>query len=84
MNAVDFILAGMLAAATPMLLAALGEMVTERSVVASDGSRVDLQADTICVHGDTPGSDDLAARIRGALEAAGVAVRAIGDGAVSG
>jgi len=33
MNAVDFILAGMLAAATPMLLAALGEMVVERSGV---------------------------------------------------
>ena len=55
------------------------KMVTERSVVASDGSRVTLDADTICVHGDTPGSDDLAAKIRAAFEAAGVAVRAIGD-----
>lgn len=37
MNAVEFILAGMLAAATPMLLAALGEMVTERSGVLNLG-----------------------------------------------
>ncbi|MES2432799.1 MAG: ABC transporter permease [Pseudomonadota bacterium] len=37
MNAVDFILAGMLAAATPMLLAALGEMVVERSGVLNLG-----------------------------------------------
>jgi len=54
-------------------------MVKERSVVAIDGSVVPLEADTICVHGDTPGSDDLAARIRAGLEAAGIAVRPIGS-----
>ena len=54
-------------------------MVKERSVVAIDGSVVPLEADTICVHGDTPGSDDLAARIRAGLEAAGVVVRPIGS-----
>ena len=53
-------------------------MVTERTVVAIDGSVVPLDADTICVHGDTPGSDQLAARIRVGLEAAGVIVRSIG------
>src|SRR5262245_54773788 len=53
-------------------------MVKERSVVAVDGSVVPLEVDTMCVHGDTPGSDDLAAKIRAGLEAAGVAVKAIG------
>lgn len=53
-------------------------MVKERTVVAIDGSVVPLEADTICVHGDTPGSDDLAARIRKGLEAAGATVKAIG------
>ena len=53
-------------------------MVKERTVVAIDGSVVALEADTICVHGDTPGSDDLAAKIRAGLEAAGVTVKAIG------
>jgi UPF0271 protein len=53
-------------------------MVKERSVVAMDGSVVQLEADTICVHGDTPGSDDLAAKIRAGLERAGVTVKAIG------
>lgn len=53
-------------------------MVTDRNVVAIDGSVVPLEADTICVHGDTPGSDDLAARIRAGLEAAGASVIAIG------
>jgi UPF0271 protein len=54
-------------------------MVKERTVVATDGSTVALEADTICVHGDTPGSDALAARIRAGLEAAGIAVKAIGQ-----
>src|SRR2546422_5235736 len=53
-------------------------MATDRTVVAIDGSVVALDADTMCVHGDTAGSDDLAAKIRAGLEAAGIAVRAIG------
>jgi UPF0271 protein len=53
-------------------------MVKDRSVVASDGSVVPLEADTICVHGDTPGADDLAAKIRMGLEQAGIVVRAVG------
>ena len=54
------------------------KMVKEKQVVAIDGSVVPLQADTICVHGDTRGSDQLAARIRAGFEAAGVTVKAIG------
>jgi UPF0271 protein len=53
-------------------------MVKDRTVVAIDGSVVPLQADTICVHGDTPGSDDLAAKIRSGFEAAGITVKPIG------
>src|SRR5262245_49755857 len=53
-------------------------MAKERTVVAIDGTVVPLVAETICVHGDTPGSDVLAARIRAGFEAAGVTVKAIG------
>jgi UPF0271 protein len=53
-------------------------MAKDRTVVAVDGSVVPLEADTMCVHGDTPGSDDLAAKIRAGLEASGVTVKAIG------
>jgi UPF0271 protein len=53
--------------------------VKDRTVVAIDGSIVALEADTICVHGDTPGSDDLAEKIRAGLEAAGITVQAIGQ-----
>jgi UPF0271 protein len=53
--------------------------VKDKNVVAIDGSVVPLEADTICVHGDTPGSDQLAAKIRAGFEAAGVTVKAIGQ-----
>lgn len=54
-------------------------MVREGAVIAIDGSRVALEADTICVHGDTPGSAALAARLRNALQEAGIEVAAIGS-----
>jgi UPF0271 protein len=54
-------------------------MVKQQTVTAIDGSTVPLEADTICVHGDTPGSDELAVKIRAGLEQAGVTVKAIGE-----
>ena len=50
-------------------------LAKDRSVVAIDGSIVHLRADTICVHGDTPGADELAAKLRQALERAGIEVK---------
>jgi UPF0271 protein len=52
-------------------------MVHEQGVTTTDGTRVPLQVDTICVHGDTPGAAEMARRIRSALEQAGVVVRAM-------
>ncbi len=53
-------------------------MVTERAVVSLDGTVLPIEADTMCVHSDTPGADRLAAQIRSALEAAGVTVETFG------
>jgi UPF0271 protein len=53
-------------------------MVRDRAVQAIDGTVVPLDADTICVHGDTPGADLLAAQLRAGLEAAGIVVQSIG------
>ena len=50
-------------------------MVTEGVVIGIDGSPVPIVADTLCVHGDTPGAGRLAASLRRGLEAAGVVVR---------
>ena len=48
----------------------------ERMVIATDGTRVPLDVQTICVHGDTPGAAVLASRIRQALGDAGIQVSA--------
>ncbi len=50
-------------------------MARDHTVVAIDGTTIGMEADTICVHSDTPGADVLAARLRAALVAAGVDVR---------
>ena len=49
-------------------------MATGREIRASDGSQLVVSASSVCVHGDTPGARELARRIRGTLEAAGVEV----------
>jgi UPF0271 protein len=52
-------------------------IVRERTVVATDGTILTLEAETLCVHSDTPGADQLAAELRAGLEAAGVRVCAV-------
>jgi UPF0271 protein len=47
-------------------------------VEAVDGARVEVRAESICCHGDTPGAVAIAASVRRALEAAGVTVAAPG------
>ena len=47
-------------------------LVTEGKVTTITGEAIELQADTICLHGDTPGSVQLAAALREAFERAGV------------
>jgi UPF0271 protein len=49
-------------------------LVTDGEVRASDGSRVAVSFETLCVHGDTPGAATLARRIRQELRALGVSV----------
>lgn len=49
-------------------------LVTTGMVTASDGSRVRIDAQSICVHGDTPGAVALARAVRRALADAGVTV----------
>jgi UPF0271 protein len=48
----------------------------DRMIVAVDGTRVPLDVQTICVHGDTRGAAVLASRIRTALSDAGIEVKA--------
>lgn len=48
------------------------QLAVEGRVSAVDGSKVRVQAETICLHGDTPGAAALASRVREALTEAGV------------
>ncbi len=52
-------------------------MVTEGRVKAVDGSDVEVQADTLCIHGDEPGAVVFAKAIRAALGEAGIRVKAV-------
>lgn len=50
----------------------------EGRVTASNGETIPLAADTLCIHGDTPGAAEIARAVRRRLEAAGVEVRPMG------
>jgi UPF0271 protein len=50
-------------------------IATEKRIAARDGTVIPLAADTLCLHGDTPGAVAHARAVRAALEAAGIAVR---------
>ena len=50
------------------------EMATSGTVTARDGSTLRVDAQSICVHGDSPGAVEMAKAIREALDEAGVTV----------
>jgi UPF0271 protein len=49
----------------------------EGCVVAADGSRVRVDAETLCLHGDTPGAVQMARTVRERLESSGVRIVAL-------
>lgn len=60
---------------TGMVVARAIKMVRDKQVIAVDGSTIALQADTICLHGDTPGAAEHARAVRAGLEAAGISIK---------
>ena len=51
-------------------------LVRDGRVRSHDGSFVSIEADTLCVHGDTPGAPAILRAVRAALVADGIALRA--------
>ena len=51
-------------------------MVTDGVITAVDGNDVTVTAESICVHGDSPGAVQMAAQVRAALQRAGVTIGA--------
>lgn len=61
--------------------AAAGQAVTiarHGRVIARDGTALTVSAETLCLHGDNKHAVEIARAVRGALEAAGVKVQALG------
>ena len=54
------------------------QMVTAGTATTIDGGQIEVEADSLCVHGDTPGAVDMARSLRRELEAAGVKVVPLG------
>lgn len=55
------------------------KMVTHQCVTAIDGTTVPISAQTICVHGDTPGAVTMIKTIRAQLEEKGIQLKAFGE-----
>ncbi|MCH7625462.1 MAG: LamB/YcsF family protein [Chloroflexi bacterium] len=54
------------------------KMVTEGKAIAINGDEIEVQADSLCLHGDTPGAVDMAKSLKRELEAAGVEIVPVG------
>lgn len=52
------------------------QIAVDHTVVAADGSTIPIEAQSLCVHGDTPGAVAIARAVRSALDTAGVAMQA--------
>ncbi|WP_118082805.1 5-oxoprolinase subunit PxpA [Streptomyces sp. CC0208] len=51
-------------------------LARNRAVSARSGARIEVEARSLCLHGDTPGAVELARRVRERLESSGVRVEA--------
>ena len=49
-------------------------LVTEGRITATDGTDIEVRADSVCVHGDSPGSVSMARAVRDSLERAGARI----------
>jgi 5-oxoprolinase (ATP-hydrolysing) subunit A len=63
---------------TEEVIARTVRMVRDGIVRATNGEDIPMRVDTICTHGDTPGSHELTRQLRVSLERAGVIVTAVG------
>lgn len=54
-------------------------LALDSTVIAHDGSVLTVNAQTVCLHGDTPGAVALAQAVRERLEVHGVSIRSVGQ-----
>ena len=58
-------------------------LARDRVAVASNGTRVSVRADTLCLHGDTPGAEAIARRIHERFRAEGIRIAPLEPGRTS-
>lgn len=56
------------------IAARMVRLAVEGRITAVDGTEIDVRADSICTHGDSPGAVDIARALRAALTAAGIEI----------
>ena len=69
--------AGAVHSSNDVIAAQAVSIAVDHQVVASTGEVISIVADTVCIHGDTPGAAAAARQLRAALERNGVEIRAI-------
>ena len=72
-------LAGAILASPQAAAAQAVSIASQAQATSHDGKVVPVHADTLCIHGDTPGAPDYARAVRAALEAAGVTISRLGQ-----
>lgn len=70
---------GALIASDEALAAQALAIATGEPLTASDGSPIHVVAHSLCIHSDSPGSEQTALRIAGVMASKGIAVRAPGE-----
>lgn len=55
------------------------KMITKGKVTAVDGTEIDVEADTICVHGDNPEAVELVKHLKTSLESKGIQIKPMKD-----
>jgi UPF0271 protein len=55
------------------------KLINEGGVESVEGEFTRIEADSICVHGDSPGAIEMARQIRATLERSGIAIRSFSD-----
>jgi UPF0271 protein len=59
-------------------------LAQNRGAIANDGSRIEVRADTICLHGDTPGAGEIARKIHERFRLAGIRIAPLDPAVLSG
>jgi 5-oxoprolinase (ATP-hydrolysing) subunit A len=54
----------------------IARLFTTGKIASIDGREIEVRAETVCIHSDTPGAPEIARAIRSALERAGIKVQA--------